>query len=157
LVGAVEAGGRNPLHFIEGEIGMSSTPKKAAIVRHFQVTTTHDAKGKLYTLSFDGKVVGHTRSHRGANDIMRRFALRGEPMRRNSYMNFVADGRSPAGRDSETAMRAAFLRAMLRWAQRANRSGPIVLPAGYTVDPAELLKVVTALKCAGRERERRVA
>jgi hypothetical protein len=57
----------------------------------------------------------------------------------------------------ETAMASAFLTALLRWAERANRSGPIALPAGYIVDPAELLQVVTALKCAGRERQRRVA
>lgn len=54
----------------------------------------------------------------------------------------------------ETAMRAAFLRALLRWAARANRSGPIALPAGYVVAPAELLRVVVALKCAGREQQR---
>jgi hypothetical protein len=54
--------------------------------------------------------------------------------------------------EQETAMRAAFLRALLRWAERANRSGPIVLPTGMVVDPDELLRVVVGLKCAGRER-----
>jgi hypothetical protein len=51
-------------------------------------------------------------------------------------------------------MRAAFLRALLVWAERANRSGPIALPSGIVVDPAELLRVVVGLKCAGRKRQR---
>jgi hypothetical protein len=54
-------------------------------------------------------------------------------------------------------MRAAFLRALLRWAERQNRAGPIVLPTGMVVDPNELLRVVVALKCAGRDRQQRVA
>jgi hypothetical protein len=55
---------------------------------------------------------------------------------------------------SETAMRAAFLRALLRWAERANRCSPIALPVGYVVDADELRRVICALGCAGRERQR---
>jgi hypothetical protein len=54
-------------------------------------------------------------------------------------------------------MRAAFLRALLRWAERETHSGPIILPTGMVVDPDELLRVVVALKCAGLEPQRRVA
>jgi hypothetical protein len=53
---------------------------------------------------------------------------------------------------NETAMRAAFLHALLRWAERANRAaGPIALPSGVMVDPAELLQCVVALKCANSQ------
>lgn len=44
----------------------------------FKVTATRDAKGNLYTLSVDGKVIGRTRTHRGRNDIMRRYRKRKE-------------------------------------------------------------------------------
>jgi hypothetical protein len=50
------------------------------------------------------------------------------------------------GKD-ETIMQHAFLLALLKWAARMNRGKPIVLPTGR-VDPAELVRVVTALKCA---------
>jgi len=53
-----------------------------------------------------------------------------------------------------TAMASAFLKALLIWAERANRSGPIALPAGMVVEADELRRVVCAVVCAGRDRQR---
>jgi hypothetical protein len=50
-----------------------------------------------------------------------------------------------------TAMSAAFLHALMRWAAHGDRSGNITIPTGI-VDAAELARVVIALKCAGRIR-----
>lgn len=51
-------------------------------------------------------------------------------------------------------MRDAFLRALMRWAERGGgRDGAIVIPTGR-VDAAELVRVVIALKCAGNIRRR---
>jgi hypothetical protein len=47
----------------------------------------------------------------------------------------------------ETIMQRAFLRALLKGAARGDRKKSIALPTGR-VDPAELVRVVTALKCA---------
>jgi len=54
---------------------------------------------------------------------------------------------------NETIMRAAFLRALLVWAAKETRSGPISLPSGMVVDADELRRVVCAVVCAGRERQ----
>ena len=48
---------------------------------------------------------------------------------------------------AETAFKAAFLSALILWAKRETRSGPITLPSG-SVDANELRKVVIALLSA---------
>ena len=52
-----------------------------------------------------------------------------------------------------TAFADAFLRALLIWAARQTRGGPIALPTGR-VDGDELRRVVIALVCSRGERER---
>ena len=47
----------------------------------------------------------------------------------------------------QTALAATFLRALLRWAQRHSRGGPIALPSGR-VEGDELHRVVVAVVCA---------
>lgn len=51
----------------------------------------------------------------------------------------------------ETAMAHAFLIALLRWAERANRRGKVAIPSGL-VKASELVKVVVALKCQQRRK-----
>jgi hypothetical protein len=48
-------------------------------------------------------------------------------------------------------MQRAFLGALMDWAARGVHDKPIVLPTGR-VDPFELVRVVTALKCIGANR-----
>ena len=51
----------------------------------------------------------------------------------------------------QTALAATFLRALLRWAQRHSRGGPIALASGR-VDGDELHRVVVTVVCATQER-----
>jgi hypothetical protein len=48
-----------------------------------------------------------------------------------------------------TVMHDAFLRALLRWAERGDHTGTVAIPTGR-VNAAELARVVINLKCAGR-------
>jgi hypothetical protein len=50
-----------------------------------------------------------------------------------------------------TIMHDAFVAALFAWAARGNRNGKVILPGG-SVDSAELLRVLVALKCAGTVR-----
>jgi hypothetical protein len=52
---------------------------------------------------------------------------------------------------TKTAMQRAFVVALANWAARGACNKQIVLPTGR-VDPLELIRVVTALKCAGTNR-----
>jgi hypothetical protein len=56
--------------------------------------------------------------------------------------------------NTETIMQRAFLLALLKWAARAHRGKPIAVPTGR-VDPSELVRVVTGLKCAASSGARR--
>jgi hypothetical protein len=51
----------------------------------------------------------------------------------------------------QTALAATFLRALLRWAQRHSRGGPIALASGR-VGGDELHRVVVTVVCATQER-----
>ena len=57
---------------------------------------------------------------------------------------------------TETAMQRAFLIALTNWAARSVHNNQIVIPTGR-VNPVELVRVVTALKCAGTNRHHRPA
>ncbi|MGO9049406.1 MAG: hypothetical protein ACLP19_27195 [Xanthobacteraceae bacterium] len=55
-------------------------------------------------------------------------------------------------RPEPTAMAAAFLRALVVWAERGGGcNGAVVIPTGK-VSARELVQVITALKCAGNMR-----